>query len=551
MKEIVVTLPGGLKDTALFGTKAQDILEGMGGEASKAIAVFLNNQVSSVHSRLEINTEIAPIFTDSPEGSKVYRRSLCFLLAIAARELFPSRRLVVGHSLGNGYFYSFDGEAGIGQADLEALAARMREIVAQDHPIHYRHISYTDAVEHFARNNQPDTALLLSHLNAPSIPVNECRTFMDLSVAPLAPSTGFLKSFELIAYKTGFLLRYPHVGDGEAIAPFEDSPVLYSVYAEYKRWGKILGVSSVGALNEIAMGKGIKGFIQVAEALQNKKIAEIADKIAEHRGAIRVVLIAGPSSSGKTTFSKKLAIQLKVLGYEPRNVSLDDYFINRDSTPLDEKGEPDFECLEALDVELLNDQILALLAGKEVELPRYDFKMGRRKPEGQVMRLGERDVLIIEGIHGLNEKLTHLVPRTQKFKIYISALTQLNLDDHNRVPTTDNRVLRRMVRDHAFRGHSASTTLKMWPSVQRGERRHIFPYQNSSDVAFNSALDYELAVLKVYAEPLLKTVKPDVREYSEAARLLAFLENFAPIHAQHVPGDSILREFIGGSDFRY
>ncbi len=310
-------------------------------------------------------------------------------------------------------------------------------------------------------------------------------------------------------------------------------------------------MSSVGALNKVNASKGIKDYIQVAEALQDKKIAAIADQIAAKAGKVKVALIAGPSSSGKTTTSKKLAIQLKVIGLDPVTISLDDYFVDRDRTPRDEKGEYDFECLEALDVDYLNEQLVTLFSGGEIELPAFDFKTGSRRSSGKKLRLGERGILVLEGIHGLNDELTPRIKREQKYKIYVSALTQINLDDHNRVSTTDNRLLRRMVRDYNFRGHSAQSTLKMWPSVQAGERSHIFPYQNSADAAFNSALDYELGVLKVYAEPLLRTVKPSCVEYSEARRLQAFLDNFAPIPAASVPGDSLLREFIGDSEFKY
>jgi uridine kinase len=295
----------------------------------------------------------------------------------------------------------------------------------------------------------------------------------------------------------------------------------------------------------------MKEYIQVAESLMNKRVAEIADRVAAKADTVKVVLIAGPSSSGKTTTSKKLSIQLKVLGYDPVVIGLDDYFVNRDRTPKDEHGEFDFECLEALDVEYLNEQLLALFRGEEVELPAYDFKSGSRKPSGRRIRLGDRQILVMEGIHGLNDQLTPRIPREQKFKIYVSALTQINLDYHNRISTTDNRLIRRMVRDNQFRGNPALGTLKMWPSVQRGERLHIFPFQNGADAALNSALDYELGALKIYAEPILRTVKPTDPEYSEAKRILNFLSFFAPIPAQFIPQDSIVREFIGESSFKY
>ncbi len=307
----------------------------------------------------------------------------------------------------------------------------------------------------------------------------------------------------------------------------------------------------MGSLNEKIRDGGIREFVRVAEALQDKKIAQIADKIVERRDQTRLVLIAGPSSSGKTTFSKRLMIQLRVVGRNPVTISLDDYFQEREKTPRDEQGNYDFEALHALDVELLNAHLLALFRGEEIEVPSFDFVAGRRKPKGSPMRFPERGVLILEGIHGLNDELTPLVDRALKYKIYVSALTQLNLDDHNRIATTDNRLLRRMVRDNQFRGHSALITLSMWPSVRRGEDKNIFPYQNTADSAFNSALDYELAVLKIFAEPLLKTVKPDVPQYQDARNLMSFLSNFAPLQPRWVPPTSILREFIGESEFKY
>jgi uridine kinase len=336
------------------------------------------------------------------------------------------------------------------------------------------------------------------------------------------------------------------------VAPFEDNHHLFSVYSEQKKWGRIVGVHSVGLLNRMVSNRTIRDYIRIAEAFQEKKLAEIADRIYERRDDVKAVLIAGPSSSGKTTSAKRLSIALKVLGIEPIAISLDDYYVGTDKTPLDEKGQPDFECLEALDVPYLNQQLLSLLAGEEVVLPLFDFKLGKRKEEGgRKIRLDRRTMLIIEGIHGLNDALTPQIKRETKFKLYVSALTQLNLDDHNRIPTSDNRLLRRMVRDYQFRGAGATRTFNMWPSVQRGERKHIFPFQNGADAAFNSALDYELAVLKFYAEPLLRSVKPGMKEYSEASRLLSFLENFAPIPPQYVPGTSILREFTGESEFKY
>jgi uridine kinase len=465
--------------------------------------------------------------------------------------LFPDRRLVIGHSLGAGYYYYFDGIDRLSVEDLRTLENRMREFVSDKNPIRQRVISYSEALEFFEKNNQPDTVLFLRYHNSSMVRIYECGGFMDLYHGPLLPNTGFLKIFEIKEYPPGFLLRFPPEGGSREIPSLEKNEILFSVYQEYKSWGKILNMNCLGHLNRQVVEGDIKEFIQVAEALHDKKIANIADRICENRGLIQLVLISGPSSSGKTTFSKKLSIQLRVLGRNPLTISLDDYFLPRESTPLDEEGNPDFEIIEALDLPLLNKNLSQLLRGEEVEIPVFDFVLGRSKKQGRKLKLPPRCLLILEGIHALNDKLTPEIERQHKYKIYVSALTQLNLDDHNRISTTDNRLIRRLVRDHNFRGNSALDTLKMWTSVRRGEDRYIFPFQNTADVAFNSALDYELAILKVNAEPLLRTVKPDVPEYSEATRLLSFLDDFLPIGVNLVPPQSILREFIGESEFTY
>lgn len=551
MNEIEVRFADGSAISLPYGTRAEVLSDRFGPLPGALVALRANNEIVPIATRLEVNTTLEPVTLDTRDGAMVYRRSLSFLLAVAARELFPTLGLYVGHSLGNGYYYSFANEYKPTEADIAALSERMREIVKEDLPISFRYIAYADALEVFTRNGQTDTALLLEQRSDAKVSVNECRSFLDLAVSPLVPRTSILSAFELMPYESGFLLRFPHAGKGDYIDPFEDSPRIFSVYKEYKKWGRIVGVNAVGHLNRLVDDREIKGFIQIAEAFQEKKLSEIADRIYEKRDSVRVILIAGPSSSGKTTTAKRLSIHLKVLGLEPMAIALDDYFVGRDLTPKDEKGEPDYECLEALDVPLLNENLLSLFRGEEVELPSFDFKTGSRRETGKKMQLGRRTILLIEGIHGLNDELTNQIPRDRKFKLYVSALTQLNLDDHNRIPTSDNRLLRRMVRDHQFRSHNAAATIKMWPNVQQGERKHIFPFQDSADAAFNSALDYELSVLKVYAEPLLRSVKPTMKEYAEAVRLLSFLENFASIPPQYVSGQSILREFIGESSFKY
>lgn len=550
MHQVTVTYPSGNSESYPFGIKASETIGGLGALAHPIAAILVNNELESLESRIFTNCTISPVLIDSPHGAFAYRRSLCFLAAIAARELFPQRDLVVGQAIGYGFYHYFeDGPAT--EAEVKALDAKMRELVAKDIPITLQWMSYEDALRHFREHEQEDTLLLMELMNEPRIALNECSGFRDLHITPLVPSTGILTTFELRPYDRGFLLRYPRKETPNELHDFEDDPLLYKITDDARKRSQILGVYSVGALNRINSPKRIKEYIQVAEALNAKRVAEIADQVAARSGEVKVALIAGPSSSGKTTTSKKLSIQLRVMGFEPIVIALDDYFVSRDRTPVDEKGEFDFECLEALDVEYLNEQLLALFAGQEIELPAFDFKSGNRRPSGRTIKLGERQILIMEGIHGLNDKLTPRIPKEQKFKIYVSALTQINLDEHNRISTTDNRLIRRMVRDNQFRGRSALETIKMWPSVQRGERLHIFPFQNNADAALNSALDYELGVLKIYAEPLLRTVKPMDPEYCEAKRLLNFLSFFAPIPTQFVPQDSIVREFIGESSFKY
>lgn len=541
------------------GTSAELVLEQANMEAASRpkknafppLAVLINNELAPLSSPIGAPCSIKPVYPDSPMGTEVYRRSLCFILALAAREIVPSRRLTVSMAIGNGYYHYFDDNEPVSAQLLEALSRRMRELVLSDLPIRIVTRSWEEALEYFKKSNQSDTLALMEYINDPFIQMNECNGFRDFHIAPLVPRTGLLSVWELVPYRRGMLLRFPHTKTPYEMDPFSDVPVLYDIAEEYEHKARILNAESVGALNRINQSGNIQDFILVAEALQNKKLASIADRIAEKSDKTKVVLIAGPSSSGKTTTAKKLAIQLKVLGFRPIHIELDNYFVDRSRTPLDKDGKPDFECLEALDIEYLNQQLLDLFDGKEVELPLYDFKSGTRKASGRKISLSNNEILILEGIHGLNDRLTPHIPAENKLKIYVSALTQLNIDDHNRVRTTDYRLLRRMVRDYNFRGHSAQATLGMWSSVQRGERLYIFPFQGSADIAFNSALDYELGVLKVFAEPLLQAVKPQHDEYPDARRIQAFISRISPISPQYVPSDSILREFIGGSVFKY
>lgn len=553
MNNVTVTLPSGKKKAYPYGTRVKDILKDKEFQDPPypIVGALVDYNLTSITYKVEINCTVKPVLLNSDQGAGIYRRSLSFLVSMVAKKVFPERRLIIGHSLGDGYYFYFDDSTGASSEDIQLLKEEMGRLVESDIPIQRKVISYQEALDHFEKSRHIDTALLLKHRNESRIPTYQCNDFLDIAHGPLVPSTGTLSTYEIIEYPPGFLLRYPEKQSPYHVKPFEDNPVLFSVYQEYKAWGKILNLNSAGKLNEISRTPKLREFIRVAEALHNKKIAEIADKILTRKGTLGVVLIAGPSSSGKTTFTKKLAIQLRVIGFNPVVISLDDYFVTRNLTPRDENGDYDFENIKAIDVDLLNKHLMALFQGEEVYIPSFDFITGTRIGEGKPLKMGNRSILLLEGIHGLNPSLTPQVPEEKKYKIYVSALTQLNLDDQNRIPTTDNRLLRRMVRDYNFRGHTALNTLSMWASVRRGEKKNIFPFQNNADSAFNSALDYELAVLQVYAEPLLKSVKPYNKEYTEAVRLMDFLNNFNPIPAKYVPDDSILREFIGDSWFKY
>ncbi len=538
--------------TADAGIRVSDAmrLAGVDPADETLMAMRVNNQITSLSYPLEVNAKLQPVPIDTFEGRRVYRRSLCFVLAMAFYDVAPNMRLVIGHSLGDSYFYTVDDGGTLDTNVLGHVESRMRELVAEDLQIDRHHVGYDDAIRYFEDRGMKDTALLVRHLNASKVAVYTCGNVMDVAHGPLVPRTGVLKTFALEAYEGGFTLRFPGEVDSNKVGPFRGSPLLFSVYQEHKEWGRILNVGSAGRLNERVVSGDIREFIRVAEALQNKRIAAIGDRIVEGKD-VRVVLIAGPSSSGKTTFAKKLEIQLRAAGKVPVSISLDNYFVSRELTPRDKDGNYDFESLEAIDVTLLNQMLVDLFEGSRVNPPVFDFRTGGRTFSATAIALPANGVLILEGIHGLNDRLTPRVPAKNKFKVYVSALTQLNLDDHNRIPTTDNRLVRRLVRDHQFRGHSALDTLHMWPSVRRGENRNIFPFQDSADVAFNSALDYELGVLRTYAWPLLTMVKPHHDVYHEAKRLLGFLANFVGIPDRNVPQDSILREFIGESGFDY
>ena len=484
-------------------------------------------------------------------GYKTYRRSACLLLIKAIHDVVGEEKLdkiKIEFSVSKGYYVNAYGDFQINQEFLDTIKARMDEMVAADIPITKQSFALDDALKMFSDRGMKDKERLFRYRRASKVNVYGLEDFEDYYYGYMLPSTGYIDCYELFLYDTGFVIQMPVRKIPGVIPPFEHQPKLFATMKEATLWGDKLGIDTVGALNDKICEGNFNELILVQEALQESKIADIAADIAE-RGGKKFVMIAGPSSSGKTTFSHRLSIQLRAHGLIPHPIAVDDYFVNRELTPRDENGEFNFECLEAIDVEGFNKDMSALLAGETVELPSFNFKTGLREYKGNFKTLGPDDILVIEGIHGLNDKLSYALPAESKYKIYISALTSLNVDEHNRIATTDGRLIRRMVRDARTRGASAHKTLSMWQSVRRGEEENIFPFQESADAMFNSALIYELAVLKQFAEPLLFSVGKDDPEYQEAKRLLKFLEYFLGVSSENLPNNSILREFVGGSCF--
>ena len=517
------------------------------------LGAIVNNQVVTLEFMLEVESDVRFLTFRDPAGWRIYRGTATFLLGKVIKELFPDARFSVEHSLGNGFycFFGSNGREGITAEQLAAVDQRLRALVAQDLPLNRHKVTFAEAMRVFEAQGQRDKLNLLRFRNPPKVVVYSCEAFTDLAHAPLAASTGALTHFNLAPYETGFVIQFPDRSTPPRVPPLRGQPQLFRIYQEHKKWGRTLGVTNVGRLNELIAAQETGDFIKTTEAFHEKKIAQIADLVCGKQPRVRWLLIAGPSSSGKTTFAKRLAVQLRVNGVRPVTISVDNYFVDRAHTPKDEKGENDYEHIEAIDLKLFHEHLRTLDEGGEIDVPSFNFHEGRREYKGTKLRLAEDQMAILEGIHGLNPRLTEVIQPPHKFKVYISALTQLNLDSSNRISTTDNRLIRRMVRDNQFRGHPALTTMGMWPSVRRGEKTWIFPYQDQADIAFNSALDYELAVLKPFVEPLLAEVKPHHEHYGEARRLQDFLRSFLVIPADLVPPTSILREFIGKSSFRY
>jgi len=533
------------------GEKIIDLLKRYPPKGGKPLAAKINQHLVSLDTSIRYGCKVTPVVYSQREGTAVYRRSACLILFEAAKELFPEAEVIVGQSLGGGYYFDLSAPLPLPADHLAQIETRMHQIVAENRPFQRQTVTSQEAIQHFRDEGYEDKIKLPTTTRWIEARLVGCGVFKDIQHGPVVPSTGYIDQFDLVPYAPGFVLRFPEQRPTEVHPELPPEPGLFQIYKETKAWNRILGVVNVGQLNEACLTGEIGEVIKISEGFHEKKIAEFADVVAQRRDKVRLVLIAGPSSSGKTTFSKRLMIQLRVNGLRPVTLGTDNYFVGREQTPLDEHGKPDFECMEAVDVALFNQHLEQLLGGEEAQIPTYDFHTGTRAKHTSAMRLGPKDVLIVEGIHGLNPRLTEAVPADHKLKIYISALTQLGLDDHNRIMTTDVRLLRRIVRDRKYRGHGASRTLNMWHSVLRGERQNIFPFQETADLMFNSTLIYEPAVLRVFAERFLLEVPSDDEAFGEAYRLLQFVRMFVPIFPDEIPHTSILREFVGGSTFDY
>ena len=514
------------------------------------VLVLENNKMRELFRKVKDGAVVTFLTTGQIDGYNTYRRSATLLLLKAIYDvegMDAVRGMKVEFSAGEGYYVS-SRKMPVNEGTLARIENRMKELVGQNLPIEKRSIPVEEAIEHFTRHGMTDKARLFRFRRSSSVNVYLLDGFEDYYYGYMVPSTGYLKYFKLIPYDEGFVLEFPPRKTPETFGPFREQPKVFQTLKSSTKWGEILNVGTVGALNEQISEGNVGNIILAQEAIMEKGLGDIAAEIAS-RPDKKLIMIAGPSSSGKTTFSHRLSIQLMAHGLKPHPIAVDNYFVERVDTPKDENGQYNFECLEAMDIELFNQQMSALLRGEKVFLPTFNFITGMKEYKGNSLKLGPEDVLVIEGIHCLNDALSYSLPAENKFKIYVSALTQMNIDEHNRIPTTDGRLIRRMVRDARTRGASAQKTISMWPSVRRGEDENIFPYQESADVVFNSALIYELAVLKQYAEPLLFGIRPEDPEYLEAKRLLKFLNYFQGIDSNLIPGNSILREFIGGSFF--
>ncbi len=547
-----VTIDGVVKEYEV-GTTFQSISKEYQDNFNHDIMlVIMNGRLRELLKPLKEDCTLKFVTTGDNAGFKTYTRGMILVMLRAIyrvinRDLIDKVR--VEHSIGSGLYCELDGKVAITEDIIKDIKNEMISIVERDVPFIKRSIATEEAVELFHKYKMYDKEKLFRFRRVSSANLYNLDGFEDYFYGYMPPSTRYLKYFDLVSYENGFILMLPTRKQPQIVKPLEVRPHLFATLQESNEWGQTMEIETVGALNEQITKGNINEIILVQEALMEKKIADIAEMI-KSLGNKKFIMIAGPSSSGKTTFSHRLSIQLRTLGYKPHPIAVDDYFVNREDTPKDEFGNYNFETLRAIDIEQFNQDMTDLLSGKTVEIPTFNFKTGKREYKGNYKTLGEDDILVIEGIHGLNDALSYSLPRESKFKIYISALTQLNIDEHNRIPTTDGRLIRRMVRDARTRGTSARDTIAMWPSVRRGEEENIFPYQEDADCMFNSALIYELSILKQYAEPILFGIEKNCEEYLEAKRLLKFLDYFLGVSSEDIPKNSILREFVGGSCFK-
>ena len=537
-----------------MGSTLMEVLHSAGLEQPyPMLAARVNNQYKELSYRIYKPVTVEFFDMRHYEGYRVYQRTLSFVMQKASLELYPERKLRIRHTLGNGFYAEYDDRRPLTAEDATLLKLRMEDVVARNLPITRSKCLAEDVAREYAAYGFDDRLELLNTRPHLYRTVNHLGDMPGYFYGALAPSSQYVARFDLVPYYNGFYVALPSRGNPEQLTTVIHHDKMFDIFHEYQRWIDIMGVPTVGDLNRRVMEGDASELIKIAEAFHENKIASIARSIAEanvERG-VRMALISGPSSSGKTTFSKRLGVQLRVLGLDPVLIALDDYFVDRDKTPVGEDGKPDFESLEAIDLATLNDHLRRLARGESVDIPRYDFISGKRQWHDKPLQLGPRSILILEGIHALNPRLTPGIADGQKFKIYISCFTSVAMDNFSRIPTTDNRLLRRTIRDNATRGNDALRTLAMWPSVRRGEERHIFPYQENANVMFNSSLFYEISVLRAIAEPVLREVPDTAPEYAEARRMLKFLDNFVPIAPDEIPPTSLLREFIGGSSFKY
>ncbi len=548
-KDIEIHLPNGKTLSGPRGTQVGQFLAQVKDDFSAPIvAAIINNQIHELTYPVEMESKCTPVTMDTADGARIYRRSLVFLLEMAFSDLFPEARVNIDHSVSSGGFYcEVTGRGPLTQQELDALKSHMRKMVKQDIPFERREVPIQEALEYFQKHNFTDKVRLLAHRHKDYLTLYILNNHMDYMHGYMTPSTGYLKWFDFNLINGGFTIQFPRRHAPTQIEPIGDYPKLLNAFRQYGDWLEKLNIDNVGALNDsIASGRADE-LVLVSEALHEQNVADIAQQIVQKDA--RIILIAGPSSSGKTTTSRRLAVQLLARGVSPYPLELDHYFVDRERTPLDENGQPDFETIEALDLTRLAHDLGKLISGEKIQLPRFNFKTGRSE-EGDIIQLKDGQPIILEGIHGMNPRLIPDRWSDSAFRVYVSALTQVNLDRHNRVSTTDTRLIRRIVRDARERGYSAAQTIGRWESVRRGEKRHIFPYQENADVMFNSALVYELSVLKPLAEPLLRQVPYNMPEFIEARRLLAFLEWFLPLDVGLIPANSIVREFVGNSSLK-